>query len=644
MYTVGTWIKKYDHKIPKQALGLGQDTNSNFELLVKVPALFFKSSHLSQSLLNGELDKATNYHQPIINKLKPLIGKKEIKLHDLIGTRILTSAGGYANGLVQAAFTGQSKKRTAIEEWAAKSDVSSAYGFGLIGIDYSKSNGRNTYIYPTKLGEKAVTVHDKQGNSALKTFFIRNCLFGYPIIAKVMRFANDWENGYRGKDGRLHAHKYGFSKFDLGEALGFYDDGGFISYPYDEYAAHYAKAIDGKDIVKQTRGKNIGKLVNRTPSEVKSNVESTSDKYIRYLTKALSPEFLKVYSPDGKKSHSGYRKYKALNGHEYTINVGPSYKLGPMGKLGVTYSNSTPKYVHIELLGSKVNEISKIRRALIIEILDKGNHLNASKISKKINLIFPEAKSTAADVSDDLDGLNRIGIRTKYNKYKNVWSLQDKVIPFEIPIKENDKYLPSKDQIMKQFIRPRLHKVPHYLLMGLDIAFKKSTSNAEDSTLEEYSTEMFNQKGLGYHGRHLGRTGEHEPDGYATDGKTSWIIDSKAYSSGYHVDISSAYEMIDYMHQLDRRDATKDNGWWKPIPDNGRDNQHYVYVSGYFKNNSLKGNKKLETRTGHEGGLLAYGKLLLIAEDYREQKISRAQANQYILDDQINFEEYAKQL
>ena len=85
-------------------------------------------------------------------------------------------------------------------------------------------------------------------------------LYEYPYAAWMIRLMN----GDRNKK---------FSKFDFGDNFGFIDEPGFISLPEDLYvdAMINAKAKGDKDEMKKIR----------------SNYESTADKYMRWLAGVL---------------------------------------------------------------------------------------------------------------------------------------------------------------------------------------------------------------------------------------------------------------------------------------------------------------------------------------------------------------------
>lgn len=585
-----------------RALGLGQDVAQDMTEIVRVAALFKKDSKIHNELENGLLRAVTldvGAPRDLYDFLFDALSTTELSSAQLITRTSKEGRMPYASGLVRAIFKGQ--KSPAITDWPASNYVSVAVALGLIDLDYKLD------VYKlTQLGLEAVELFDN-GDQRLNEFML-NRLYEYPYAAWLIRLVNDQP----GKE---------YSKFDLGEAFGFIDEPGFVSLPEEQYLDALALAESMDDI-------NYKK-------EVKSNYESTADKYMRWLAGVLVNYGL--LSKQTKKIDYSW------NGTTNILSVGPSYRVTAKGIGALKRVNGGSKYprsrkrIRWEYLATKVKNASvrKTTRALILKYLSESpNGLSSIDLAQKINNEITTLEAIPEQITDDIRGLNRIGIEIISNENKFI--LKDKLYDFDIPIKAGESLKKDSIEILKDKLRVHLKKIDHSYLKGIDLAYKSKTSNQENTQFEILSTQLFVDE-VGYTGEHLG--GVNKPDGYAYNQQEVWIIDSKAYHDGFTVDAGHLDPMRRYLDELKQRDSMNSNGWWQAIPA-GTSERLFVYVSGSFRGQYKKQISKFRSSVGINGGLLEYQKLLILAEKIKGNSITLTEFKNYILDDSLI--EYSK--
>lgn len=602
-------IKRYTH-FPDQTLGLGQDVSHDLTNIVKVAALFVKNSKICKDLQGdenneGRLKKVTLDAGAPMDVYRELLGaleKEKLTKKQLVSLKNL-GRKPYASGLIRAIFKGQ--RSVAIVDWAAQNYLSVAIGMGLVDLCYS-----DNYYFLTKFGKKAVELFDDGKTEELKDFML-NRLYEYPYAAWLIRLVN--KNPSKS-----------YTKFDLGENFGFIDEPGFISLPEDLY-------VDG---ILQAKSQNDVAEVKR----IRENFESTSDKYMRWLAGVLvNYDLLK----ETKKTYS-----KKIGAKKYSVSL-QAYKITYKGMQALNKVNGGSKYsrskkrVRWEYLAPKVDNAKKRKtsRALILKFLSEAPEgIDNVSLSNKINKIEPSINSISEQVSDDIEGLNRLGIEIDIKGNKFV--LKDKLFDFIIPVKKNFTFTSSCADKVKKTILPALKKLDHKYLQAVDIAYKKKTTNTENTLLEILSTDLF-VKEMNFNGFHLG--GSNKPDGFAytKDKKIGLILDSKAYSSGFAVTKSSTDAMARYIRQYNKRN---DNSkWWINIPKDIK-NTYFLYISSYYIGNYSKQLIDFEHGNEMEGGLAEIAKLILVAEKVKENFLNEEKATKNLLNDKISMAEYYEDL
>lgn len=591
-------IQEYK-KFPDRTFGLGQDVSQNLSDVVKVAALFVSDSDIHKKLINGGLKKVTldeGAPEELYNELLSSLDKQMLSHKQLVSLKSKYGRSSFASGLIRAIFPGQ--RSAVIGDWPATNYLSVAVGMGLIDLDYSKD-----LYFITDLGKEAVELLDS--NSEKINSFMLNRLYEYPYAAWLIRLVNTDKSKK-------------FTKFDMGDNFGFIDEPGFISLPEDLF-------VDGLLDAKADNNKKLAKTI-------KSNFESTADKYMRWLAGTLVNYGL--LKKDVKVTK------KIINNKSISIKQ-KAYKVTMKGLSSLNIVNGgsshkrTVKRVRWEYLAPRAENALKRKtaRALMLKFMsESANGISSEKLSEKINKIQPSLKVIPEQIIDDAKGLNRIGIEIEIKENKLI--LKDKLYDFVIPVKKNFTFKHTEADNVKTKILPKVKHINHRYLQAIDIAFKNKTTNQENTQLEILSTELF-IKEAGFSGSHMG--GSNKPDGFAFDDNTGWIIDSKAYHEGFPVRAHNTDPMGRYINQY--RERNDRSMWWKSIPEDLK-NTHFVYVSSYFIGNYEDQIKDFEIRNNMTGGLVEIAKLILLADKVKGDEISIKQFNSYILDKNISMDSY----
>lgn len=597
-------IVEYE-KIPNHTFGLGQDVSQNLIDVVRVPSLFIPTSNIHRYLTSGYLKKVTleaGASQEIFNKLTLALNKKKLDQSELVTLNSKVGRKHYATGLIRAVFKGQ-RESPVITDWAASNYLSIAIGMGLIDLDYTQNN-----FFVTGFGEKAVMLYDNQDPNL--NDFLFNRLLEYPYAAWLIRLVNKNKEKV-------------FTKFDLGGNFGFIDEPGFLSLPEDLY-------IEGILDAKNSHDKQLEK-------QIKSNYESTSDKYMRWLAGTLVNYGL-------LKSVPKIYKRVLIDGTKMVIRLN-AYKVTLKGIRAFNIVNGRSRYkrsikrVRWEYFAPKVENSAKRKtaRALMLKFLQESpKGLSAELLANKINEIQPSIKSIPDQILDDAIGLNRLGIEIEIKGSHLL--LKEKLYDFTIPIKKNFTFKTTDAEKVKSQVLPSLKLLDHSYLQAIDIAFKDKTTNQENTQLEILSTDLF-IKEMNFDGLHLG--GSNRPDGFAYDNQVGWIIDSKAYHNGFAVTANSTDAMGRYIRQY--RAKSDRSTWWKKLPSH-ISKTNFVYVSSFFTGNYKNQLLDFERRNSMEGGLLEISKLILLAETFKRGQINRDKITNSILDSHVSFSQYIEKL
>ncbi|MGO5287994.1 restriction endonuclease FokI C-terminal domain-containing protein [Pseudoscardovia suis] len=598
-----------------RTFGLGQDVAQNLDSEVEIASLFIPESLTYKKMVASQLHERTveaGSSNTCFETLLAALINQQMTYKNLVsvGFKDGKSTPGrepYATGLIRALIKGQ--RNPAITNWAAANYLSLTIGLGLLDFHYDSDQ-----FTITELGKQAVALFDAKTPESEKELhdFLLERLYEYPYAAWLIRWVNQKDWGHI------------FTKFELGAEFGFIDEAGFTSIPeiafVDQIA--YAKAMGNHKVEKETR----------------SNFEGTSDKYMRWLCGmfvefGLLQKTTKTVTSD------------PINGKTYQVEI-QAYQATPECRKAINYVDGksshrrSPKRVRWEYLAPKSQDASRRKtiRALELKFLSESpNGRTFSELADKINETLPELRATPGLIADDIKGLNRIGIQIDMpDKTGDACKLIDKLFDFIIPVKADHVFTESKAQEAKDKIRPYLTHVDHRYLKGIDIAFKTVTTHAEDTELEQLSTELFTNE-MGYKGRHLG--GSSKPDGIAYTDDRLWILDSKAYHKSFTLTKTNTDPMYRYIMEYREKKGTVD--WWSEIPSGiPKDNAHFVYVSGGFSGNYQKQLSDFEDFVKMKGSLMEITKLILLAEKYQRGEIDKAGVEKFALDTNFTFDKY----
>ena len=550
-------------KFPDRTFGLGQDVSTDLLDIVRVPALFIKNSKIHKELEETRLKQVTldaGAPKEIYDKLLNALSKDYISDSELVSLGSKYGRKPYASGLIRAIFDGQ--RGPAIKDWPAKNYLAVAVGMGLVDLDYTT----DTY-HITDLGKEAVALLDKNDLDNLRNFMLER-LYEYPYAAWLIRVVNTDRNKW-------------YTKFDLGDNFGFIDEPGFSSLPEDLY-------VDAMFEAEYSKNKKL-------KSQIKSNYESTADKYMRWLAGVLVKYNLlerkkKVYT-------------RIIDGKEYSVSL-TSYKVSLQGVRSLNRVNGGSRFsrsikrVRWEYLAPKVENAPKRKtaRALMLKFLSEApNGMTAEDMSVKINAINSSLNSIADQVLDDAKGLNRLGIEISIDN--KVLKLKEKLYDFIIPVKNNETFDSTVADNLKNLILPKLKELDHKYLQAIDIAYKRSnTTNHENTLLEVLSADLFTKE-MDYHGKHLG--GANKQDGFVYDEETGWILDSKAYRDGFAVTAHTTDAMGRYIDQY--RDRDDKSTWWEDFPKD-LPQTYFAYVSGFYIGKYQEQLQDFENRKHMKGG------------------------------------------
>lgn len=589
-------------RFSSRTYGLAQDVATDIRKVVRVAALFVKESGLYQSLVKDDYArlKQVTVDMGAPNEIYEHL-KKALQNNDYLTRKELVSLKSsktYASGLVRAIYPGQTN--LVIREWPASNYVSLAISMGFLDIDYPKDA-----YYLTDLGFTAVKLAESN-DEKLKSFLLER-LYEYPYAAWLIRLLN----ANPGKK---------YSKFELGDNFGFIDEPGFISLPKEMYVEGIleAKAMGDKEAAKK----------------IKSNFESTSDKYMRWLAGVLAEFKMVKQETESVTREMGGKTVKASY---------PVYKLTAKGRQALNFVNGgssharSKKRVRWEFLAPKVENADrrKTARALMLKYLSEAKAgLTAPELSEKINEVEPSIQSYPEQVQDDIKGLNRIGIEIA-TKSNGKFILKEELYDFAIPVEKNHSFGISEADKVKRVIKPRLKHVDHRYLQAIDIAFKIKTTNQENTLLEVLSTELFTKE-MNYTGVKLG--GSNKPDGFAYDDHDGWILDSKAYHDGYAVTRHNTDAMARYISQY--RNRNDSSTWWKNLPDDLESTQ-FMYISSKFIGKYQEQLKDFEVANSMQGSTMAIGRLILLAERVKSGKLDHKGFKEEALRmDHVEFDDY----
>ena len=498
-------------------------------------------------------------------------------------------AHAICSGIIQAAIDGQQSK-TYCDEFGNKITVKKPYtddwsaeGFlrWSISCGLLEYNRKEDTCVITKLGSQLA---DTEDDSKEEKELFEEALLSYPPVIRILSLLSD------GK---------GYTKFELGQKLGFYGELGFTSIPQNVFVYDYSVADSSER------------------SSIRANEEGDSDKYARGIASWCSQMgWIDSNSTDVSEKYHGVT---------YTIKL-QKYYLTRAGEKALKRSkgNSSnpriPKIVLYEMLASNRApdaEFLRIKRANIIKAISSSeksisqiqNHMRSNGI------IVPDSA-----IIDDLVGLNQIGIsiQERNGKYRIIDKIKGLIMP-SAPVVAKAEITQLKDAI-----RDRLKVLDHKYLVLVDLAYSDASSrgrkNADAREFEIQTAALFTKE-LNFNGIRLGDA--NRPDVIISYDNYGTIIDNKSYQDGFIIDKKCANEMSRYINENARRvPGLPKNEWWKNF-DESVDTFTFLFITSF-----LKGNYKAQleyiskSQSDIPGGAIAVDNLLYLSEKLKSGDIS----------------------
>lgn len=488
------------------------------------------------------------------------------------------------SGIIQAAINAQKNveledldgnkiniKKPYTDDWTADGYLRWAISTGL--VFYSKGNDSCCI---TNLGRKLV--HSQDGSDEEKEYF-SIALLSYPPVVRILDIMQD-------------RRKY--TKFELGEKLGFKGEMGFTSIEQDLFVAEYCQ---------ETNPKN--------KRAIRSNLEGDSDKYARTITNWLC----QLGWIENTKKVVGENFYE----ESYSMEL-PAYRITIQGiralkkSKGNSKYSGIPKIVMYEMLATKTPNANYIRkrRALIIESINKKakNLYQIKQYLEKYGV-----NESISTIKDDIDGLVNIGITV--TNIENSYRIPDNIINLEIP---EEREIKDEVTILKGRVRDKLEVLNHKYLILIDLAYDSSfRKNFYAREFEIQTAELFVNE-LNFKGKRLGDS--NKPDIIISYEKNGTIIDNKSYKDGFNLDSHCADEMNRYIEQNQLRNPGEpSNEWWKNF-DPEVTNFTFLFITSYLKGNFKNNLEYLSNRRNISGAVINVENLLYLAEDIKKGKIS----------------------
>ena len=577
------------HVIPMQrsnfrTFGWVQDP-SNFRSLCDVAAIFNKNTLKHSELKNDIIPHLVNEQdgrQRLIDALEaePL----RISYADLVGTGFKPRSAARCNGIVQAAVSGQS--RPFIGDWPADNFVRWAHAFGFIKYHYEDDTFSITQS-GTELTE--ARTEGNALNDEEKKILI-TAVLTYPPAVRILKLLAESED--------IH-----LTKFEIGKKLGFVGESGFTSLPQ----SILVRALAAESSFQER-------------NKMKRDWDGSSDKYARMIAKWL----IKL----GLAEQIEKEVSVSISQNQYTASIGQAYVITAEGISALNRVNGRSRHHRIsknicfEMLATKgaEREFLRTRRAFILKLLSESRRwLCTGEI--KTYLDSKGIDANAATIEDDIRGFVNIGLDIMIDDRGFMWN--DCINDFVLPLNQN---LTSPALIeMKEEVRAELTHLSHDYLSLIDLAYDGSQNRLFEMQIIELLTNE-----CGYSGTHLG--GSRKPDGICyTEGLDSdygIIIDTKAYSNGYHLPISQADEMERYVRENQTRDSNVNpNRWWDSFPETVS-KYYFMFVAGHFKGNYLEQIDRIERNTGSMGAAMDIRNLLMIVNRYKAGAISQIDIEQ----------------
>lgn len=493
-------------------------------------------------------------------------------------------------GIVQAAITAQKSivletmagvketmKKPYSDDWTSDGYVRWAISTGL--FDY---NEKNDMVCVSEVGKRLVF---SEIGSDEETKCFEFALLSYPPVIRVLTLLNDNEP---------------YTKFEIGEMLGFNGEMGFTSIPQNLFIAEVCTAVSKNEA-----------------SKIKQNEEGDSDKYARTIANWLKQMgWVDITKKTVCEMYCGKKFSLEMMAYQITIRGKKALKRA----FGYSSNPRISRIVHFEMLASKAPdaEYLRYRRASLLQFL--GTQKRVSYDDLKSALLQNDIKVSVDTIKDDMIGLNRIGLDISFDN--NSVMLNDKIIKLVIP---EERFETLEVSQIKDTVREKLKCLDHKYLSLIDLAYSdastKAKKNADAREFEIKTASLFTDE-LSFNGMRLGDSGK--PDVIIYSDTNGTIIDNKSYKDGFNVDAHCADEMMRYVIQNNnRRPGEPANEWWKNFGDEVTEFS-FLFITSFLKGRFADNIKSIHSMTGNDGGAIAVDNLLYIAEDIKSGKKTKS--------------------
>lgn len=553
--------------------------------------------------------------------LTALSNSKAISYRDLVGTGTSKRSEAPCDALVQASIHSQKESKPYIDNWSSDGFVRWAECLGFIAY-----NQDNDTFSVTFTGERFARC---SSDVETKNILIER-MFTYPPAVRVLQLLYDADQEFIHQyniDPKNHNDIFchsALSKYQIGSQLGFNGENGFTS-----YSTFYINRL----MVDLPQG--------LTHSKIRSDIEGSSDKYARMIStwlknlglvqqvklgvKAdrLNEHYMR--SPNSMSASYSPKRDEA----EYDWYVNHSYQITSQGAhdyrqriLQTGKRGKSPLHVTWNMLATKASPASllRTRRGMILKFLErKSDFVSPEKITEY--LVNEGLEINTATVKNDLKGFEGIGISFDYSdplsnesesgiKLVSILEGLDESSFTAITESQEDALLEKR----KQVLRDELFNIDAKHIELVELAYDYRQNRLFESKI----LEVINDAQSAFSGKWLG--GSRRPDGilwndfYFVDGGCLGVIlDAKAYSKGYTLDIKQADQMYRYIEECLQRDKTQNpNEWWRSFPFYSTPTNTkiksmefaFLFVTSEVAGNGFKNAETLAKRSGINGRIV----------------------------------------
>lgn len=592
---------------------------SNFESLKKTVQIFCPNTENYNYLIDAIPRIVTDLgvQQRLLNTLNKA---DSFSYRDLVGTGATPRSEAPCDSLVQASISSQNASKPYIDNWSSDGFVRWAECLGFISYNSEKDT-----FSVTDIGDRfARCDSDKE----TKDILIQR-MFTYPPAVRVLGLLYDADQRFidnLNKDPKTSKDIFNhsaLSKYEIGSQLGFNGENGFTS-----YSPFY-----------------INRLITNLPEDlthtkIRSDIEGSSDKYARMISTWLEKLGLvkRVQLGISKDNLSAYymRSKSAFGASfcpdpktsEYDWYISHSYQITTQGAQAYRQlilhpssggRSSLPLHVTWNMLATKASptDLLRTRRGMILKLLErKSVFVSVEEVTDYLKNEGLEVNSIT--VKNDLKGLEGIGIQFEYDgmsddrhiKLRSRLEGLDEANFTAITESQEDAQLEKR----KQLLREELCNIDSKHIELIELAYDYRQNRLFESKI----IDVINDTQSAFSGKWLG--GSRKPDGvlwndmFFVDGNCLGVIlDAKAYSKGYGLDIKQADQMYRYIEECLQRDKTQNpNEWWNEYPFYSRTHSSgiknttfsFLFVTSEVTGNGFKNAQTLAARAKVNGRIV----------------------------------------